>query len=82
MIRYPWEKDPKSLPDNIYQAVKQLELMELRLAKKPGQATAYDNQMNEMETLRFVRKRTTRILFTTPRSGTARKIEYSNSYRS
>ena len=33
MIPYPWEKDPKSLPDNKYQAVKRLELMERRLAK-------------------------------------------------
>ena len=56
MIPYPWEKDPKSLPDNKYQAVKRLELMERRLAKKPDQATAYDNQMKEMETLKFARK--------------------------
>ena len=33
MIPYPREKDPKSLPDNKYQAVKRLELMERRLAK-------------------------------------------------
>ena len=45
-----------SLPDNKYQAVKRLELMERFLAKKPDQATAYDNQMKEMETLKFARK--------------------------
>ena len=56
MIPYPWEKDPKSLPDNKYQAVKRLELMERRLGKKPDQATAYDNQMKEMETVKFARK--------------------------
>ena len=56
MIPYPWEKDPKSLPDNKYQAVKRLELMERPLVKKPDQATAYDNQMKEMETLKFARK--------------------------
>ena len=44
MIPYPWEKDPKSLPDNKYQAV------------KPDQATAYNNQMKEMEALKFARK--------------------------
>ena len=54
MIPYPWEKDPKSLPDNKYQAVKRLELMERRLAKKPDQATAYDNQMKEI--LKFAQK--------------------------
>ena len=56
MIPYPWEKYPKSLSDNKCQAVKRLELMERRLAKKPDQATAYDNQMKEMETLKFTRK--------------------------
>ena len=56
MIPYPWENDPKSLPDNKYQAVKRLELIEHRLAKRPDQATAYDNQMKEMETLKFARK--------------------------
>ena len=39
-----------------YQAVKRLELMERRLAIKPDQTTAYDNQMKEMEILRFARK--------------------------
>ena len=39
-----------------YQAVKRLELMERRLAIKPDQATAYDNQMKEMKILRFARK--------------------------
>ena len=56
MIAYPWEKDPKSLPDNKCQAVKRLELLERRLAKNPDQATAYDNQMKEMEALNFARK--------------------------
>ena len=56
MIPYPLEKDPKSLPDNKYQAVKRLELIERLLAKRPDQATAYDNQMKEMETLKFARK--------------------------
>ena len=56
MILYPWEKDPKSLPDNKCQAVKRLELMERRLAKNPDQATAYGNQMKEMEALNFARK--------------------------
>ena len=56
MIPYPWEKDPKSLPDNKHQAVKRLESMERRLARNPDQATAYDNQMKEMEEMKFARK--------------------------
>jgi hypothetical protein len=30
--------------------------MERRLAKNPDQATAYDNQMKEMEEMKFARK--------------------------
>ena len=46
MTPYPWEKNPKSLPDNKYKAVKRLELMERQLVKKPDQATAYDSERN------------------------------------
>ena len=56
MIPYPWEKDPSSLPDNKNQAVKRLESTERRLSKNPDQATAYDNQMVEMEEIKFARK--------------------------
>ena len=56
MIPYPWAKDPSSLPDNKNQAVKRLESTERRLLKNPDQATAYDNQMVEMEEMKFARK--------------------------
>ena len=58
MIPYPWEKDPSSLPDNKNQAVKRLKSTERRLLKYPDQATAYDNQMVEMEEMKFARKLT------------------------
>ena len=54
MILYPWEKDPKLLPDNKDQAVKQS--TERRLAKNPEQAAAYDKQMVKMEELNFAWK--------------------------
>ena len=56
MISYPWEKDPKLLPDNKDQAVKRLESTERRLSKNLEQAAAYDKQMVEMEELSFARK--------------------------
>ena len=55
-IPYPWEKDPSSLPKNKNQAVKRLESTERRLSKNPDQATAYNNQMVEMEEMKFTRK--------------------------
>jgi hypothetical protein len=58
MIPYPWEKDPSSLPDNKNQAVKRLKSTERRLLKYPDQATAYDNQMVEMEEMKFASKLT------------------------
>ena len=56
MIPYPWNKDPNLLPDNKVQALKKLETTERRLQKNPEQALAYDNQIVEMEGMKFARK--------------------------
>jgi hypothetical protein len=56
MVSYPWEKDPKGLPDNRQQAMKRLEAMESRLETNPEHAKAYDTQIMEMKDLNFARK--------------------------
>ena len=56
MIPYPWQKDPKNLPNNKQQAEKKLESTERRLKKNPHMAEAYDGQMAEMVKLGFARK--------------------------
>ena len=56
MIPYPWKKDPNLLPDNKVQALKRLETTERRLQKNPDQAVAYNEQMVEMEKMKFARK--------------------------
>ena len=56
MIPYPWKADPKLLPDNRSQAIKKLEATERRLRKNPENAEAYDQQMQEMERMKFSRK--------------------------
>ena len=52
----PWKRDPKSLPDNKLQAVKKLQAKEQRLVKSPGIAKAYQQQVEEMNELKFARK--------------------------
>ena len=56
MIPYPWKADPKLLPDNRSQAIKKLEATERRLQKNPENAEAYDQQIQEMEQMKFSRK--------------------------
>ena len=53
LVPYPWKKDPKLLPDNKSQAVKRLEATERRLQRNPEHAKAYDQQMVEMNELKF-----------------------------
>ena len=55
---YPWKKDPARLPDNKGVALKKLESIERRLKAKPELAAAYDQQMKQMEELKFSRKLT------------------------
>ncbi|XP_028408643.1 uncharacterized protein LOC114531192 [Dendronephthya gigantea] len=59
MIAYPWKKDPRLLPDNRQQALKRLESTERRLATNPDQAKAYQEQMVQMEEMKFSRKLST-----------------------
>ena len=56
LIPYPWKRDPELLPDNKSQAVKRLEATERRLQRNPEHAKAYDQQMVEMNELKFSRK--------------------------
>ena len=56
MVPYPWKKDPTLLPNNRPLAMKRLESTEKRLQKDKGKAMAYDNQMQEMEKMKFSRK--------------------------
>ncbi|XP_028397206.1 uncharacterized protein LOC114521015 [Dendronephthya gigantea] len=57
-MAYPWSTDPKTLPDNREQAVKRMEARERRLKQNPEQAKAYQEQMEQMESLGFSRKLT------------------------
>jgi hypothetical protein len=56
VVSYPWEKDPKGLPDNRQQAMQSLEATESRLERNPEHAKAYDTQIMEMNDLNFARK--------------------------
>jgi hypothetical protein len=56
MVSYPWEKDPKGLPDNKQQAMKRLEATESRLERNLEHTKAYDTQIMEMNDLNFARK--------------------------
>ena len=56
MVSYPWQKNPKDLPDNKYQAMKRPEATERRLERNPEHAKAYDKQIEEMNELSFARK--------------------------
>jgi len=56
MIPYPWKADPKLLPDNRSQAIKQWEATECRLQKYPENAEAYDQEIQEMEQMNTSRK--------------------------
>ncbi|XP_068684828.1 uncharacterized protein [Montipora foliosa] len=58
MIPYPWKTDPKFLPNNRSQAMKKLETTERRLMKNQANAEAYNEQMQEMEGMKFSRKLT------------------------
>ncbi|XP_022799862.1 uncharacterized protein LOC111337764 [Stylophora pistillata] len=57
-IPYPWKTDPKLLPDNRSQAMKRLEATERRLMKNQANAKAYNEEMKEMEDMKFSRKLT------------------------
>ena len=52
----PMERDPKSLPDTKMQAVKKLQATERHLVKSPEVAKAYQQQVDEMNELKFARK--------------------------
>ena len=56
VIAYLWKADPKLLPDNRSQAIKKLEATERRLQKNPENAEAYNQQIQEMEQMKFSRK--------------------------
>ena len=56
LIPYPWKRDPKSLLDNKVQAVKKLQATEQRLVKSPEIVKAYQQQVKEMNELKFARK--------------------------
>ena len=58
MMKYPWRKDPSSLPDNYAQVLKKLESTKQRLVKQPEHPLSYDMQVKEMELLKFSRKLT------------------------
>ena len=58
LIPYPWQRDPRELPDNKAQALRKLEATERRLLKNPEHAKAYDRQMVEMTHLQFAKKLT------------------------
>ena len=56
MMKYPWKKDPRCLPNNYSQVLKKLESTERRLMKQSDYADAYDKQVKEMEELNLSRK--------------------------
>jgi hypothetical protein len=57
-MKYPWKRNPQSLPNNYPQVIKKLETTERRLANQPKYASSYDEQIKEMENLGFARKLT------------------------
>ena len=58
IMKYPWKRDPSSLPNNYVQVLKKLESTERRLMKQPDHASSYDMQIKEMEDMKFSRKLT------------------------
>ena len=58
IMKYPWKKDPQSLPNNCPQVLKKLETIERRLVNQPEYANSYNEQIQEMEQLGFARKLT------------------------
>ena len=58
IMKYPWKRDPSSLPDNYGQVLKKLESTERRLMKQPDHASSYDTQIKELEDMKFSRKLT------------------------
>ena len=59
-MSYPWKKCPQLLPDNYPQVVKKMKATEHRLSKQPNHAKSYDEQIEEMEKMKFSRKLTKR----------------------
>ena len=53
VIAYPWKADPKLLPNNRSQAIKKLEATERWLQKNPENAEASNQQIQEMEQMKF-----------------------------
>ena len=58
LVPYPWQKDPRSLPDNIAVVEKMLCGTEKRLLRNPEHAKAYDKQIKEMVQMGFAKKLT------------------------
>ena len=61
IMKYPWRRDPSSLPDNYVQVLNKLESTERRLMKQPDHASSYDSydmQIKEMEDMKFSQKLT------------------------
>ena len=56
IMKYPWKKDPNSLPNNYPQVRKKLDAIERCLMKNPENAASYDKQIKEMEEMQFSRK--------------------------
>ena len=56
IMKYPWKRSPSILPNNYVQVWKKLESLERRLIKDPDNASSYNNQIQEMETMQFARK--------------------------
>ena len=47
IMKYPWKKDPRCLPDNYVQVLKKLESTERHLMKQPDHASSYDKQIRD-----------------------------------
>ena len=60
VVKYPWRRNPQSLPNNYPQVLKKLESTERRLASNPEYANNYCGQIKEMEHLGFARKLTSK----------------------
>ena len=56
VIAYLWKADPKLLSDNRSQVIKKLEAMEHQIQKNPENAEVYNQQIQEMDQMKFSRK--------------------------
>ena len=56
VAKYPWIKEPNTLPQNKYIAIATLESTEKRLKKKPLHAETYRRQMDDMLNRKVARK--------------------------